>query len=167
MERLKGLLYETGKYGLEPSVRKAFRIVGFNIKEPEEYDKPYDIFAIEDKISVIGEIEGSKGQIDVSKYRQLLDYVTEATLEGKNCKGILIGSGFVDVEPSSRGEQFTEQVIRGCENQKYCRITTVELYKAVRAILSKPDNQKLKNAIKENILVCEREFKFDTSWEGL
>lgn len=161
IELLKGLLYESGKYGLEPPVRKAFRILGFNVLEPEEYDKPYDLFVTEEGLLVIGEIEGSKGSVDVEKYRQLLDYVTETTLGGERCKGILIGNGYVDIEPSKRPEQFTEHAIRGCENQKYCRMTTTELYKAINTVLSEPKNQKLKDLIKERILSCEGEFKFD------
>lgn len=162
IELLKSLLYESGKYGLEPSVRKAFCILGFRVSEPEEYDKPYDLLAKEGELFIIGEIEGSKSQIDVGKYRQLLDYVTETTIDGKKCKGILIGNGYIDTEPSERPEQFTDQVIRGCDSQKYCRMTTNELYKAVNAILAEPNNQKLKDLIKEGILNCEGEFKFDT-----
>lgn len=165
LECLKGILYETGKYALEPSVREAFRVIGFDVKEPEEYYKPYDLFAIEDNIFVIGEIEGSRNQIGVEKYRQLLDYVMEATLEGNKCKGILIGNGFVDTEPLSREEQFTEQAIRGCNSQKYCRMSTFELYKAVSAVLSCPKNQELKNLIKEKIMSCGEEFKFDIKLE--
>lgn len=161
IERLKGLLYETGKYGLEPSVRIAFRVIGFDVKEPEEYDKPYDLFAVEGDIVIIGEIEGSKSQVGVEKYRQLLDYVSEVTLEGKRCKGILIGNGFVDTEPSLRGEEFTDQAIRGCESQKYCRMTTTELYQAIEAILSNPTKVELKESLKKKVLACESEFKFN------
>lgn len=167
IEILKGLLYETGRYGLEPPVRKAFSIIGFDVKDPGEYDKPYDLLAIEGDTFIIGEIEGSKAQVDVDKYRQLLDYVTEATIEGKGCKGILIGNGFVDSEPSKRKEQFTEQVIRGCDSQRYCRMTTTELYKAVYSILSQPSDTKTKNLIKDSILNCEGEFKFDVNILGI
>lgn len=160
-ESLKGLLYETGKYTLEPSVRKGFRIIGFDVKEPDEYEEDYDLFATDGDIFIIGEVEGSTKIIDVEKYRQLLDYVEEFELKGKKCKGILIGNGFLDTEPSLRGEQFSDHVIKGCERQKYCRLTTYELYKAVSAVLSNPGDEGLKNSIKEKILNCEGEFKFD------
>lgn len=162
---LKSLLYETGKYSLEPSVRKAFRIIGFAVKEPDEYEEDYDLFAIEGEISIIGEIEGSTKIVDVWKYRQLLDYVEDLKSKGKKCKGVLIGNGLLEIDPSLRGEQFSEHAIEGCDRQKFCRMTTYELYKTVDAVLSDPQNQGLKNLIKEKILSCEGEFKFDIKLE--
>lgn len=162
IEMLKSLLYESGKYGLEPAVRKAFRILGFHVLEPEKYQEDYDLFAKEAGFLVIGEIEGTEKQVDVQKYRQLLDYVTDATLKGKKCKGILIGNGYKNMEPSQRTEQFTEYAIRGCESQKYCRIATTELYKAVKTILANPNNEGIKRTIKEKILSCESEFKLSS-----
>jgi len=140
IEVMKSLLYETGKYGLEPAVRRAFRILGFSVLEPEEYQEDYDLFANESSFLVIGEIEGTEKQVDVQKFRQLLDYVADAISNGKNAKGILIGNGYINMEPSQRPEQFTEHAIRGCESQKYCRIATTELYEAVRTVLAHPNN---------------------------
>jgi len=161
-ELVKGLLYESGKYGLEPPVRKAFRILGFHVLEPEKYQEDYDLFIKEGNLLIIGEIEGAEKQVDVQKYRQLLDYVTDATLKGEKCKGILIGNGYKNMEPSQRSEQFTEHAIRGCESQKYCRIATPELYKAVKTILANPDNEEIKKTIKKKILSCESEFKLSS-----
>lgn len=110
-EMLKGLLYEQGKYGLEPAVREAFRILGFKILEPDEYDEEYNLFSKEEDLTVIGEIEGSENQINLAKYRQLLDYVDrEETLNANKVKGILIGNEFVKKKIKERGEQFTEAV---------------------------------------------------------
>lgn len=67
LEMLKGLLYEQGKYGLEPSVREAFRILGFNVLEPDQYDEEYDLFVKEEDLNIIGEIEGTESQIDIKK----------------------------------------------------------------------------------------------------
>ena len=162
---IKSLLYETGKYSLEPSVRKAFRILGFDIKEREEYEQEYDLFAIEGEISIIGEIEGSTKIVDVWKYRQLLDYVEDLKSKGKKCKGVLIGNGLLEIDPSLRGEQFSGHAIEGCDRQKFCRMTTYDLYKTVSAVLSDPQNPELKNLIKEEILSCEGGFNFDIKLE--
>ncbi|RKY89770.1 hypothetical protein DRQ11_00220 [candidate division KSB1 bacterium] len=161
LELLKGLLYETGKYGLEPAVRKAFRIIGFNVLEPEDYERPYDLYIEEGDLLIIGEVEGTEKQVDVEKYRQLLDYVTEATVEGHNCKGILIGNGYNNIEPTKRQEQFTDQTIRGCESQGYCRMTTFELFKTIRFILANGQKPKLKKLLKETIINCSGEFNLD------
>ncbi len=110
---------------------------------------------------MIGEIEGSIKAIDIGKYRQLLDYVEDLRPKVKNCKGILIGNGYLDTEPSKRSEQFTEHTKEGCDKQKFCRMNTYELYKAISAILSRPKDQGLKDLIKQKILSCEGEFKYD------
>jgi len=114
IEMLKGILYEQGKYGLEPPVREAFRILGFKVLEPEEYEEDYDLYIKEPNLTIIGEIEGSSKQVDVWKYRQLLDYVNSRTEKGEDVRGILIGNGFIDVDPDKRTEQFTEKAILGC-----------------------------------------------------
>lgn len=157
LEMLKSLLYEQGKYGLEPAVREAFRLLGFNVLEPDEYDEEYDLFSKEEKLIVIGEIEGSEKQVDIGKYRQLLDYVDrEETLNASKVKGILIGNGFIKIRPEERGEQFTEAVIRGCKTRRFCRVTSYELYKAVHAVLSEVIQR---DELKERILNCDDEFK--------
>jgi len=160
-EMLKGILYEQGKYGLEPPVREAFRILDFKVLDPEEYEEDYDLYIKETDLTIIGEIEGSNKQVDVRKYRQLLDYVDTEVEEGENVKGILIGNGFIDVDPDKRAEQFTEKAILGCRRQKFCRMTTYEIFKAVRSILSDPHNRELKKSIKQKILKCDDEFKFN------
>lgn len=161
LEILKGMLYEQGKYGLEPPVREAFRILGFKVLDPEEYEEDYDLYIKEPNLTIIGEIEGSYKQVDVWKYRQLLDYVSSKVEEGENIEGILIGNGFINVDPDKRTEQFTEKAILGCRKQKFCRITTYELFKAVLAILSESHNKKLKKSVKQKVLKCDDEFKFN------
>lgn len=158
---LKGMLYEQGKYGLEPPIREAFRILGFKVLDPEEYEEDYDLYIREPNLTIIGEIEGSNKQVDVQKYRQLLDYVSTKVEEGENIKGILIGNGFINVDPDKRTEQFTEKAILGCRRQKFCRMTTYELFKAVRAILSESHNKRLKKSVKQKVLKCDDEFKFN------
>jgi len=155
---VKSLLYGSGKYVLEPAVRKAFKIIGFDILDPDTYSEDYDLFSKEDDLLIIGEIEGTTGQIDKRKYRQLFDYVDNATLEGKKCKGLLIGNGFLDKKPSTRTEQFTDAAIDGCNRQGFCRITTLELFEAVKKVLSSPNDLKLKKRIKKAILSCNEEF---------
>ena len=161
LEALKSILYEQGKFGLEPPIRQAFSLLGFTVLDPEEYDEDYDLYIKEKDLEIIGEIEGTEKQVNLGKFRQLLNYVVDRTSEGKNCKGILAGNGFIGSDPDERGEQFTDAAIRNCRKQKYCRISTYELFKAVRAVLSDPENGALKKSIKEQILACEDQFTFD------
>ena len=161
LKLLKSLLYERGKYVLEPAVREAFKIIGFNVLDEDDYDEDYDLYAKEDSLLVIGEIEGSENQIDVDKFRQLLHYVVEIQEKGKECRGLLIGNGFLGEEPNSRKQQFTDAAINGCKQQGYCRIATYELFKAVKKVLSNPNNEEIKRKIKKAILNCTNEFIFD------
>lgn len=159
---LKGMLCGQG-HGLERPVREAFRILGFEVLEPKKYKEEYDLYIKEPDLTIIGEIEGSNKQIDVWKYRQLLDYVSDKVDEGERTKGILIGNGFINLEPDKRDEQFTQPAIRGCKKQGFLRITTCELFRAVNAILLDPDNKELKKLIKQEVLGCDEEFKFNES----
>lgn len=157
-ELLKSLLYEQHKFGLEPPVREAFRILGFNVLDPDDYDERYDLYIKEGELSIIGEITGSIKPIAVEKMRELHDYISTESIDKKrNCKGILIGNAYIEEkEPNKRPEQFTADTIRGCKLYKYCRMTTYELFKGVKAVLCNPS---LKQSIKEQILNCESEFK--------
>src|SRR2546427_2837629 len=86
----RALLYGYGKSILEPVVRSAFRLLGFEVPEPDRYSGEWDVELHEPKSSAtaIGEVEGSEGAVDVDKYRQLLDYVQDEVLEGRDHKGI-------------------------------------------------------------------------------
>ena len=161
IEKLKSILYGTGKYELEPAVRDAFRVLGFNVLDPDEYDEDYDLYIKEGEIIIIGEIQGTVNQVDISKYRQLLDYISDIEREGKKCKGILIGNGYRKINPEERGEQFTESAIIKCEKQGFCRMATTELFKAVSSVLSDAQNYQLKQAIRKEIFDCKGEFKFE------
>jgi len=71
------LLFGYGKAVLEAAVRSAFRLLGFAVPEPEEYEGEWDV-ALQDNESgrtALGGVEGSEGVIDVDKYRQLLAYI--------------------------------------------------------------------------------------------
>jgi hypothetical protein len=155
-EMIKSLLYEQGKYGLEPAVREAFRLLGFNVLNPEDYNEEYDLFIKEDGLTIIGEIEGSNKMVGLDKYRQLLDYTDRILTKGEMVKGILIGNGLTELDPEKRNEQFTDEAIRGCESKGFCRMTTFELFKAVRTMLDEPSRQ---SEIRQLIINCDKEFK--------
>jgi len=162
VEKYKVLLWGKHKRPLEPVVRDALRLIGFNILGDDEYPEEYDIYGEEDGLYIVGEVEGSRGQIDVQKYRQLLDYYNqEHVMKGRDAKGLLIGNGFCEEDPEKRGEQFTEETIRGCKSQRFCYMTTYTLYKAVDRILATSHNESLKAELKENIIKADGEFELD------
>jgi len=145
------LLFGSGKFILEPVVREAFRRLGFDVPDPDSYAGEWDMEGTADGRSLIGEIEGAEGAVAVNKFRQLLQYVTEEVLEGKDPKGILVGNGFRAEEPQNRGEQFSEHVLRGAAKNSFCLVPTTELFKAVCAVLSRPDDEELRSYIRETL----------------
>lgn len=154
--RYVDLLFGYGKGVLEPAVRSALRLAGFSVSEPEQYSGEWDV-EMKDPISgltALGEVEGSEGQIDVDKYRQLNDYVDSEALEGRNHKGILIGNGYrlLPPEAAEKFDQFTDHAKRGASKNRFCLLPTSELFKAVCAILESPNNETLKASIRKSIL---------------
>jgi len=150
------LLFGYGKPILEPAVRKALRLIGFEVPEPEEFNGEWDV-ELRDPTSGktgIGEIEGSEGPIDVDKFRQLLNYFQSEVLEGRTPKAILIGNGYRTTEPNAaeRQQQFTEHVLRGATQFGFCLLPTAALFRALCAVLEAPQDTALKIEIRDSIL---------------
>jgi len=166
IKRFKRLLYEKGR-NLETSVRGAFRLLGFNVIEPKEYDEDYDLYIKEKNFTMVGEIEGTDNSvIDIDKFRQLFDYVNIEIDKDAKCRGILIGNAFRLKDVKERSEQFSKKAIKRSDHQGYCRMTTSQLYDLIKKILSESDNSKLerlKKHIKGLIKKCNTEFKFESS----
>jgi hypothetical protein len=152
------LLFESG-LALENVVRVSLRLLGFEVPEPESYSGEWDV-ELHEPVSgetAIAEIEGSEGLINIDKYRQLLDYVQSEVLNGQDRKGILIGNGF-RLKPQDENErraQFSDHALRGASRFGTCLLPTTELFKAVCAVLEKPENHGLQVAIRRSILEAE------------
>lgn len=160
IEKFKRLLYEKGKRTLEPLVREAFKLIGFNVLNPDKYKEEYDLYIKEKDLTIIGEIEGTDNSpIDIDKYRQLLDYIESEQDKGAKCKGILIGNAYKDINPIERQEQFSQHAIKRCENREFCRITTYQLFEIVKKIFSGIDGPKLEK-LRKDIIDCNTEFIF-------
>ena len=124
---------------LEPAVRMAFRALGF--ARTEGIGVVDAVLYEEDTAVAFVEIEGTKGQIGVRKYRQLRQYVDdEYVSSGVKIKGIIVGNAFLEDPPQERGEQFSPEVIRGAEGQDYCLLSTTELIKLVQLALGDPSS---------------------------
>lgn len=154
------LLYASGKLVLEPAVRRAFRHLGFQVREPEDYEGEWDLdMTNPEGLSFVGEIEGPEGAVDVDKLRQLLDYQQEQVLSGSNPKALLVGNAYRFDEPENRQPQFTEHVLNGAARYQIGLISTVELFKALCAVLANPDEH-TKREIRQSISECVGVWKF-------
>ena len=150
------LLFGYGRSVLEPVVRSALRLLGFEVPEPETYTGEWDV-ELRDPHSgrtAIGEVEGTEGPIDVDKYRQLRDYIGDEELEGREHKGILIGNGYKSKDPNApeRQDQFTTHAQNGARRNGYCLLPTIELFKAVCAVLESPEKEEIKAEVRDSIL---------------
>ncbi|WP_420583424.1 hypothetical protein [Reichenbachiella sp.] len=157
-ESLKDLLYETGK-PLEQAVIKALKILGFEAENYDDGTLELDQVIIgPENIRYIGECEGKdKKDIDIGKFRQLLDALSEdferEEIEEK-AFGLLFGNPKRFTEPDKRGSGFTTKCITGAEREKIGLIKTSSLFDACRRIIEqKDDGYKLKcrNAIFEQL----------------
>jgi len=161
LKRFQLLLYGQGKYVLEPVVREAFRVLGFDVREPDDYKEEYDLWATSSEGQVIGEIEGvDAGATGVDKYRQLFDYLDREHTKGSvTYKGILIANGFRLSHPSTRPDQFTEEARRGCTSQGFCMIATADLFQVVNAVLANPTDESLKLEVRKSIISTVGDWK--------
>ena len=150
------LLYGYGKSVLEPVVRCALRLLGFGVPARDEYKGEWDVELREPRSSAtaLGEVEGSEGIIDVDKFRQLLDYIQDEAIEGRDHKGILIGNGYRLTAPDAaeRQSQFSAHAANGARRNGFCLLPTTELFKAVCAVLEEPADEGLKISVRDSIL---------------
>jgi hypothetical protein len=152
----KVLLFGSGQAVLERAVRRALRLFGFVVPEPEEYEGEWDVDLTDSTTgkSAVGEIEGSEGAVNIDKLRQLLEYVESEQDAGRNRKGILVGNGYRLKKPDEREarNQFTEKAQVRAKGFEYCLLPTTELFEAVCAVLSAPSDEGLKTRIRESII---------------
>lgn len=142
--RIKTLLYERGEQ-LEESVKIAFEELGFSVSKKEDID--WMIKSAEG--GALLEVTGSEGQIDITKLRQLLDYLTRENRAEPTVKGILVANHYIDVEPAKRREPFTDRVVQTAQALGICLLPTTELFK----VLCKAREGSLdKTAIRKKIL---------------
>jgi hypothetical protein len=149
------LLYTTGKFVLEPAVRRAFRTLGYSVSEPDTYDGEWDLEMSDRNGNLcIGEVEGPEGPVDVVKFRQALDYHTDRYLAGFDNKGLLVGNAHRLVPLSERPDSFTEHAVRGAKKNSMALIPTPALFRAVCAVLAN-DSEALKAEIQDSITTCD------------
>lgn len=163
-EKYLKLLYEQGKFQLEPVVRDAFSLLGFTVTDVE----PSDGLLQSTEGTALLEVEGKDDSaIKIDKYRQLLDYVVDDERETQEAKkGILVGNGFRLKDPKERGEQFTQRAADGGAGSHFCLISTDTLFHLACQVLEKPDNGQLKSQIRTRLLTTDGVFHLQGESNG-
>ena len=130
--RAKRILYTRGRFSLLPAAVDAFRSLGFDATQAEGL---LEIRSNEgDALVVVAATTDET--IGLPEYRRLLREVDRSTTEGEGPrKGILVVSGSRELDPKRRPTQFSPEVLRGCQSQGYCLMTTYQLFKLVQHTL--------------------------------
>jgi hypothetical protein len=146
--KYKKLLYETGKLVLEPVVRDAFKLLGFNVVDDYEPTEGSNLDTDGLVISKFGkgilEIKGRNADIGLDDLRQVVTNTLDdlkITKESKSKRAILVGNGFRLYPPSKRDiNKIFEQHVRDSANrQSVALLNTVDLYDLVVKVLEKED----------------------------
>jgi len=153
--KYKRILYTKGRFALLPVVQEAFRTLGFRVSE-----SGYDLLLESEQGDAIGVVRASEqARIGLDSYQHLLGWVDSARTKGEGpSKGILVVSGSRELDPRRRPTQFTPEVLRGCQSQGFCLLSTYELFKLVREALTEKDKASQANS-RQMLLECVGEFR--------
>ena len=133
--RIKRLLYTRGRFALLPAAVDAFRALGFDV---EQHDRTLELRSNEGDALVVVEATAAEA-VGLPPYRRLLNAVDRSVTEGEGPQnGILVVSGSRELDPKRRPTQFAPEVLRGCQAQRFCLITTYQLFKLVQRVLDAP-----------------------------
>jgi hypothetical protein len=156
--KLKGLLFETGK-PLENSVIRGLKILGYSAENYEDVNIELDQVIISPEGQrFIGECEGKDNKdIDVSKFRQLLDNLNEDFQREEITEkafGLLFGNPQRLIEPVERTLDFTAKCKSGAKRENIGLIRTTDLYFVCRYVLETQDEdfkQRCRGAIRSQL----------------
>jgi hypothetical protein len=151
------LLYEQGKYQLEPVVRDTFSLFGFTVTDAEPSD---GLLESGEGVALL-EVEGKDDKtINIDKCRQLLDNVVDDEKKTRQPKkGILVGNGLRLKDPKERTEQFTQRAMESAIGNHFCLLTGETLFSLVCQVLQKPDDAELKTRIRKQLLATDGLFQ--------
>lgn len=157
LEKWKYLLYEKGEHYLQPIVRKALSIIGFQDKS--DIEQIADGFFSCEYGDTILEVEGSNDSIKIEKISQLIKDRANYSEDKKTTspKGILVGNPFreqpLDNRPpeGSNKSLFTKELIQTAEKQDIVVILSTDLYNIVSLFLRGQISDERKQEIRKLI----------------
>jgi hypothetical protein len=127
----KNLLYEKGKFKLEPIVLRSLNLLGCECSGSEIIAGGFEIDGRTKVGPGILEVKGSRSQIGLDEFSSLSTKLMEDfKATGIQSKGILVGNGLCEKPPEDRlGDRvFAPHVLQGARTQSIALINSVELY---------------------------------------
>jgi len=153
--RTKRILFTQGRFSFLPAVADALRALGFSV-EPSE-----GVLAIRSEEGdglVVAEATADE-HVELAPYRCLLDAVDRTVTDGDgHSKGILVVSGSRELDPKRRPTQYSEAVLRGCESQGFCLVSSYQLFKLVQSAAESRAKKELA-ALRRSLLECDGPFR--------
>ena len=122
----KKILYTTGD-ALSKSVFDVLLSIGFT-STYAEHKGQHDIEIKYKEFTGIIEVKGLSGYASVDDVRQLLDWYIDSLKTDRCVKGIFIVNHYRNIEPSERKEPFSASAVNLAENNKFCLMTTFDLF---------------------------------------
>jgi hypothetical protein len=124
--KVKNILY---LYGNELSIElcNMFEKIGIS-STLKEIQKRQDIEILHGDFYGIIEVKGLLKHADVDDIRELLDWWITESKTKPDVKGIFIVNHYRDKEPKLRVTPYTPHAIQLAENNKFCLMTTVDLF---------------------------------------
>lgn len=110
---------------------------GFSVSWVEKQGN-HDLEMASGTLTIVGEVRGSKRQVDVEVVRQLLHHMQLLSPQTSGLKGVVIGNPhrLVPVSERQRMDGFTRDAQRLAELNAICLVTTVQLLEMYDMILS-------------------------------
>ena len=153
--RPKRMLYTKGRFALLPAVSDGLRTLGFSVETSDGYLR---LTSDEGDALVLAEAS-EQAKIEISAYRRLRDAVDRTVTDGDaHQKGILVASGSRELDPKRRSTQFSAEVLRGCQGQGFCLVSSYELFKLVQNAAESKGKTELA-ALRRSLLECDGEFR--------
>lgn len=130
------LLWQEGRYALDPVVHDAMRLLGFEVRGvPGE-----PVLLVSGRTELMIEIEGSDEAVGMAAHYRLRERRERHLAErGQLPPGLLIVNGHRMKAPDARPAQYSEPLRIASESMGYGILTTAALFRAVQRALAEPD----------------------------
>ncbi len=136
LARFRLLLWQQGRYALEPIVYEALRLLGFEVRGAPDYPA----VLIADGVELFVEVEGAEGPIDMTPHYRLRERRERALDQrGSLPLGLLVVNGERRSRPEDRAGQYVEAVRIASESMGYGVLTTTQLFELARQALGGAD----------------------------
>ncbi|WP_322797456.1 hypothetical protein [Tepidiforma sp.] len=139
LARYRDVLWRDGA-AFREAVGEALRLLGFAVvSEPGE-----PLAVRSEETTAFVELECATGQVVEWPYIRLQRRIEAEVLAGRPApNGLVVANGFREQDPDQRKDEFSEALVRACENYRYGLLPGRELFELVKRALGGADEATL------------------------